>query len=271
MKKTLPNITAIPRGQFAKSAGNFHCYQVALKISDIVNSQTEYAKVIGLPKVMKRKIDETIQGLSVELEGGRVRQMIVPLGFMREYHLDNMLTIPNVTVYYHKEASMAKMFGEGIFNLCGTEFKIRIEQTKPGVTLLTGRSPHPVDLSTVELAFGLRQPTSDIVSVMKQFKILRLRLTNPKLNIIWDGDNERTMRFSGQSYYNGWGSVKVNVEFLLGRDRSFWAAGVTTTNRSFKEIFGILAGMRHVRLAKLLDMTLDVDKVISSNSLLLSF
>ncbi len=261
LRKVFHNITTIPNGRFAKSSGNLHCFHVPLKLSSLLTSKTRYSKIIGLPNLSKKSLNSNVQGFSAKIEGNVLKQLIVPIGHTRKFYLDSKLMIPNVTVYYFSEASVTKIFAEGTFDLCGTEFKIKIEQTKPDVTLLTGRSPHPVDLSTVELAFGMRQPTSDIISVMKHFQILKLRLTNPKLNIVWDDSQDRTMRFSGKSYYNGWGSVEVDVEFLLGNDRSFWAAAVTTHRRSFKEIFGILTGLQHVRLAKLLDMSLDVTKV----------
>lgn len=221
-----------------------------------------FLQVIPLPELKQVSYDSVVYGFSVKLNReSKMKHLLFPIGHMKEYSIDKMVTVPNVTAYFYKDASVSKVFGEGMFNLCGTEFQIRIEQTKPDETLLTGRSPHPVDLSTVELAFGLRQPTADLRHIMDSFRILNLRLTNPKLNIIWEDTDRRTMRFSGQAYNSGWGNVEVNVELLLGTDQSFWATAITTTKQSFKEIFGIFADWKHVRLAKLLDMALDVNKV----------
>ncbi len=261
LETVFPNISSAPNGQFASPSGSVHCFHAGVKLSDILTSRMDYGRLYDLPMISRRPYDSRIKGFAMKVKDGMLQQLIVPLGFIRQYHLDKRLVIPNVTVYYYAELSVSKIFAEGVFDLCGTEFKIKIEQIKPDITLLSGRSAHPVDLSTIELAFGLRQPSQDIIQVMKQFQILKLRLTNPKLSIMWDDTRERAMLFSGKSYCNRWGNAEVNVEFLLGQDRSFWAAAVTTSKRSFKDIFGILTGMKHLRLAKLLDMSLDVNKV----------
>eukprot|EP00794_Sanderia_malayensis_P008976 gene8976-9934_t len=261
LKSVFRNLTFVTSGQYAKLAKNLLCFQIDLKLSDLVKNRTEYNTVRALPRLNKIEFDTRIKGFSIKLKNNIVKQLTVPIGSVRRYYLDKKLFVPNVTVYYREEKFARKLFAEGTLDLCGTEFKIRVEQSKHDVTLLSGHSAHPIDLSTVELAFGLRQPTKDIIAVMKQFQMLKLRLTSPKLRIIWDNGRERAMLFSGKSYHNRWGNAEVNVEFLLGQDRSFWAAAFTTRKRSFKDIFSILTGMKHLRLAKLLDMSLDIDKV----------
>eukprot|EP00795_Rhopilema_esculentum_P009220 gene9220-16901_t len=262
LRMILPSITIDSKGEFSKSTNNYYCFRMPLPMSMLVGSKEEYSKVVLLPGLQGIAYDRKIFGFSLKLDQvGNIKQLTVPVGYLREYGIDKMVTIPNVTIYLRKNRSTADFFGEGLFNLCGTTFNIRIEQTKPDETLLTGRSPHPVDLSTVELAFGLRQPTKDLRYVMQSLRILKLRLVNPKLSIVWKDNESRTMRFSGQAFNSGWGSDKVDVELLLGRDQSFWVTAITTAKQSFKEIFSILANRKYVRLAKLLDMALDVDKV----------
>lgn len=249
-------------GRFAMASNGAYCISLPVKISSLIRSRIEFSKIIPLPGLKEIAHDKTVRGFSMTLDRqGNVKRLLFPIGHLQQYGIDKEVSIPNVTIYVQKDTLSTAFIGEGMFDLCGTKFQMRIEQTKEEETLLAGHSPHPVDLSTVELAFGLRQPTADLLHVMKNFKILKLRLINPKLNIYWKEKIQRTMRFSGQAYNSAWGNEKVNVEFVLGKGQSFWAAAVTTAKQSFKEIFGIFADWKHVRLAKLLDMALDIDEV----------
>ena len=249
-------------GHFGMSSNDIYCFQVPVKISSLVKSPVEYSKIIPLPEINEIPYDRFVRGFSVKLDQANKKQLIFPVGFLKEYSIDKTVSVPNVTVYVYKDKKSAVFIGQGVLDLCGTKFQVKIEQTKPGETVLTGRSSHPIDLSTVEMAFGFRQPTEDLIRVMENFKILKLRLISPKLYILWKDKEQRTMRLSGHAYNSAWGNEKVNVELLLGRGRSFWATAVTTTKRSFREIFGLFTDLKHVRLAKILDMALDIDQVL---------
>ena len=250
-----------PVGRFAYSSAGEYCVQMPLPMSALITNKDEYSRMLAPYNLPKPSLNTVIPGFSVKIHRQEAKTLRFPIGHLSEYRLDKIVVIPNVTVYYNRDISGTNIYGQGFYDICGTKFTVKVEQTEPDQTVLSGKSRYPVDLSTIELAFGLRQPSNDLVNVIRKFNISTMRLTNPKLNIIWENQEERVMRFSGQSYYNGWGSLEINVEFLLGKNKSFWAAGITTSCRSFKDMFGILAGMEHVRLAKLLDRALDVSKV----------
>ena len=261
------------KGQFGMSSKNVYCFQVPVRISTLVKSPMEYSKLIPLPELHEIPHDRFVRGFSLKWDReASTKQLIFPVGFLKEYIIDKTLSVPNVTVYVYKDTKSVAFFGEGVFDLCGTKFQVKIEQTKPDETVLTGRSPYPIDLSTVELAFGFRQPTEDLIRVMENFKILKLRLINPKLHIHWKDKEKRTMRLSGHAFNSAWGNNKeVNVELLLGRGQSFWATAVTTSKRSFKEIFSLFTDLKHVRLAKILDTALDIDQVCLMIFFILSY
>lgn len=261
--RTILRSEKIPKkGQIGMTANNWYCFQVPVRISRLFKSSLEYSNIIPLPELPEIPYNKFVGGFSVNLdEKAQIKRLTFPVGIFNEYSIDKRVTVQNVTVYAYKDSHTAVFFGRGVFDLCGTKFQVKIEQTKSDETLLTGQSPHPIDLSTVELAFGFRQPTEDISHVMKSFKILKLRLINPKLRIHWKDREQRTMRLSGHAYNSAWGSEKVNVELLLGRDRSFWATALTTTKQSFREVFGLFTDWNHNRLTKLLDTALDVDQV----------
>lgn len=249
-------------GLFGTTSNGALCLDVPVRISTLVRSRIEFSKIFPLPG-LKIPHEKIVRGFSMVVDWkGDVKRLEVPVGFVKEYGIDKAVRVSSVTLYMYKEGQKAMFFGQGVFSLCGTMFKIRIEQVGPDETILTGYSPHPVNLSTVELAFGLRQPTKEVRKLMKMFKVMELSLINPKMSIYWKDSQQRTMRFSGHAYNSAWVNGRVDVEMIFGKDQSFWVTSVTAAKQSFKEMLGMLDGMEDNALAKLLDEILDVDKVL---------
>ena len=229
-----------------------------VRISTLIKSWDEYSRIPPLPELKEIPHEKVVKGFSVKLDrNAKMKQLVIPVGFLKEYNIDKTVAISNATIYIHKGRTSAAFIGEGTFNLCDKKFQVKIEQTKSGETFLTGQSTKPIVLSTIELAFGFRQPTERLSKIMKVLKILKLQISNPKLKIQWNNKEQRTMEFSGKAYSEEWGKVKL--EFLLGGNQSFWAAAIITTRQRFKKMFD-LATM-HEKLDNLLQIALDFDKV----------
>ena len=142
--------------------------------------------------------DVFVPGIIFQFAGNKHHSIEIPVGYMSQYRPHKYIEMHDVMFSYRLSPSHNTFVGRGRYQLCGTNFSVEIERTKYDSVRVNGHSSDPVDVDTIERAFGVAEVSDKLLEMLKKYGVFLLRLTKPSMEM--HVGKSLSAKFEGMSY-----------------------------------------------------------------------